>query len=129
MNLRKFSSRSSAVQFFAFPAIIIHDRKSDQFWIDFGWILGGFWVIFGIIFRALYPIGFQERSKSDFYCFWEDFGLQDGGPRGPPELVLEVYFGLGRVLGPRWPQDPSRDLPRLIFLDFGPQLGGFWSPT
>ena len=24
---------------------------------------------------------------------------------------------------------PSRDLPRPIFLDFGPQLGGFWIPT
>ena len=48
---------------------------------------------------------------------------------GPQKLVFEVHFGLGRVLGPRWPQDPSRDLPRLIFLYFGAQLGGFWKPT
>ena len=52
-----------------------------------------------------------------------------GPQEGPQKLVLGVYFGLGRVLGPRWPQDPSRVLPRLIFLDFGTQLGGFWSPT
>jgi len=51
-----------------------------------------------------------------------------GAQEGPQKLILEVYFGLGRVLAPRWPQDPSRDFPRLIFLDFGTQLGGFWSP-
>ena len=44
--------------------VLIHDRKSDQFWIDFEWILDGFWMTFGITFRALYPIGFEERSKS-----------------------------------------------------------------
>ena len=27
--------------------VLIHDRKSDQFWMDFGWILGGFWEDFG----------------------------------------------------------------------------------
>ena len=53
-------------------------EKSDQFWIDFGWILEGFWVTFGIIFRALYPIGFQERSKSDFGWILVDLGLQIG---------------------------------------------------
>ena len=52
-----------------------------------------------------------------------------GAKRRPKKFVLEVFFGLGRVLGPRWPQDPSRDLPRPIFLDFEPQLGGFWTPT
>ena len=52
----------------------------------------------------------------------EGFG---GAKRGPQKCVLEVFFGLGRVLGPRWPQDPSRILPRLIFLDLGIQLDGF----
>ena len=46
--------------------VSIHDRKSDYFWIDFGRILDRFWLTVGIIFRVLYPIGFQERSKNDF---------------------------------------------------------------
>ena len=48
---------------------------------------------------------------------------------GPQKLGFGVFFGPGRVLGPRWPQDPPKGLPRPIFLDFGPQLGGFWTPS
>ena len=69
-------------------------------------------------------------------AFKIDFGPQKGGPRrswgaqggpfgGPRRSLVGVLVPLGCLLGPRWPQDPSRDLPRLIFLDFGAQLGGF----
>ena len=51
------------------------------------------------------------------------------GLGGAKLLLWRSFFGLGRVLGLRWPQDPSRPLPRLIFLDFGAQLDGFWTPT
>ena len=27
--------------------VLIHDQKSDQFWINFGWIFDGFWKDFG----------------------------------------------------------------------------------
>ena len=42
--------------------------------MDFEWILNGFWFTFGIIFRALYPMSFQERSESDFGWILMDFG-------------------------------------------------------
>ena len=40
---------------------------------------------------------------------------------------------LGRGLGASWGQDGPRSsprpLPRQFFIDFGPQLDGFWTPT
>ena len=39
-----------------------------------------------------------------------------GAQEGPQKLVFEVFLGLGRVLGPRWPQDPSKK-------DLGTNLG------
>ena len=92
-----------------------------------GFILGGFWVGFGcqdgpkILKKSILDLSNNYKQK---YIVLDaqkiDFGRilasKMGAQEGPQKLVLEVYFGLGRVLGPRWPQDPSRDLPRLIFL-------------
>ena len=51
---------------------------------------------------------------------------------GPQKLGFGVFFGPGRVLGPRWPQDlPKASQDRFFLIldpnlvDFGPQLGGF----
>ena len=68
---------------------------------------------------------FKVPRGVHFLIKMKGLGCQEGAQK----FVLEVFFGLGRVLGLRWPQDPSRPLPRRIFLDFGAQLGGFWSPT
>ena len=77
--------------------------------------------------KKLTPLGTLKN------WFWEDFGRQNGCPRGAPEIgfggIFWSWAGLGGQDGPGWPQDPSRVLPRLIFLDFGAQLGGFWNPT
>ena len=42
--------------------VINFESILNKFWMDFGKIL----VALGIIFRALYPMGFQERSERDF---------------------------------------------------------------
>ena len=56
-------------------------------------------------------------------------GGGEGGPFGGRRRSLGgVLVDLGCLLGRRWPQEPSRDLPRLIFLDFGPHLDRFWDP-
>ena len=63
-----------------------------------------------------------------------------GAQEGPQKLVLEVYFGLGRVLGakmgqdgPKTPPESSQDWFFLILepnlVDFGAQLDGFWDST
>ena len=53
------------------------------------------------------------RVSADYYIFVQ---LLLGGPMQGP-------WG---ILGLRWPHVFSRPLPRLILMDFGPQLYGFW---
>ena len=52
-----------------------------------------------------------------------------GGLGGAKLLGWRSFFALGWVLGPRWPQDPPKTVPRplpsLTFMDFGPQLADF----
>ena len=52
--------------------------------------------------------------------FCIDFGTQLGSGGGSANAVLDVFCGLGAVLGGRWPQDAPRALPR-------PILDRFWS--
>ena len=73
--------------------------------MDFGWILEGFSVTFGIIFQALYPMGFQVRSERDFGRILAPKGLQIRRAN-IRELVLEA------ILVPLGPQDGLQKPPR-----------------
>ena len=111
--------------FFVIWAVCSWDAFWHLTWLYFGRVLGG---------------KLDLKSKKNRSWTYQEINLKintswnpkklflasNMGPQGGPQkLVLEVYFGLGRLLGPRWPQDLSRVPPRLIFLDFGSQLCGF----
>ena len=81
-----------------------------------------------------------SRFFFDFSSIWGRFWLSKPVPkRGPRNLFWKYFLVLGGSGGqdgpktfPETSQDrfwyilnPSRDLPRQIFLDFGPQLNGF----
>ena len=66
--------------------------------IDFEKNLEGFWMTFGINFRALYPMGFQVRSESDFGAI--------SAPKGfPNRLVFFAGSVLEALLVPLGSQD------------------------
>ena len=52
-------------------------------------------------------------------------GPQEGSAEISFRGILGAWVGLGAKMAPRSPQDPPRPLPRLIFMDFGPQLADF----
>ena len=87
--------------------------KIHTSWNPKKFILGRFWP----------PRWVPKRGPRN--CFWRYFlvlGVSWGkdGPKTLPETSqVRVFVTL----------DPSRNLPKLIFLDFGSQIGGFWIPT
>ena len=106
----------------------------DPFWMDFGRILADFWHHFSSSISDRFPRAIQER-------FWEDLGLQFGGPEGVEKVdfcsSLVDLLALGAVFGPNWPQEASRIPPRGLLeeilkdsgpnlVDFGSQFGGCW---
>ena len=122
--------------------------------MDLGWILEGFWVTFGIIFRALYPMSFQERSKSDFGWILAPKTSKIEFLNFPGIVLEGILVPLGPQDGLQRPQQPSKkaqeaakkasrsppEVPRTlqegprgcqeglmgaIFNDFGAQLNGF----
>ena len=50
-----------------------------------------------------------------------------GPKRGPQKSLFEVLGALGAILGPRWPQDPSRDKysPLVVMIAFLDLVGWF----
>ena len=121
--------------------VLIHDRKSDQFWIDFGWILGRFWKDFGWLLASFLELYIRWVSKCDLKWILDDLGLQNerskGVRRGSVGGPSGYFLALGAVFGPSWPQEASRIPPRGLLepiltdsgpnlLDFGSQFGGFW---
>ena len=101
--------------------------------MDFRWILEGFWMTFGIIFRTLYPMGFQVRFKIDFGRFWPpNWRSQRGSTSGLLQFLGQLFVSWG-CLGAKMPpgtlQDPSKSPLGIDFRGFWPQLGGFWVPT
>ena len=122
------------------------------FWSQLGTILGGFWQprwgqvgtksLQKSIFKTIKKmITFWIASRSIFDRFW--------APKWPPNgrnqrLHFGALWALGGLLGPRWPQDPSKTSPGtdfrrfrppswtilvLTLMDFGSQLDGCWHPT
>ena len=95
--------------------------------IDFSSILGSIFDWF------LEDFGSQNRSKnrsqraleiwwilaSIFGGFWTILGAKMEAPRRTKSEPKLWFGGLGALLGPRWPQDPSRRPPGWIF-------DGFW---
>ena len=115
------------------------------------WILVPTWLYFGVVLGAkmvsswvqmVQKLKLKNNHKKDdlLNAFKIDFGPQKGGEGGPGGGEGGPFGGRGRslvgvlvlrvcLLRPRWPQELSRDLPRVFFLDFGPHLGGFCSQT
>ena len=94
------------------------------FLLDFGSLFGGFWVTFGIIGRALYPMTFQERSKSDF-----GINLTSKKKKvpflDPPEKAVGGSRVNGRISGTHSKINPKIDQHFYTFWDdFGTD---FWS--
>ena len=107
------------------------------FWIDFWPILDGSWDLRWL--QNAYKIDPKANQKPIqnyiiflliFLLILLQFGLLFGSNLGAPgwakTWLLHLLLALGAVLGPRWPQDPSKRLPGVIF---GSQLGGFWAPN
>ena len=90
--------------------------------MDFERILKGFSVIFGIIFRSLYPMGFQVRSERGFERILGPKTLQN---RAAQFSRNPLVSDLGAILGLRGPQDPPRALKRPP----GGHLGAILVPT
>ena len=104
-----------------------------RFWSQLGSILGGFggprWGQVGTkslqksIFKSIKKmIIFLIALGTDFDRFWAPtWGIWGGesSPFSDPLIFFLVSWGL---LGPRWPQDPSKD-------DFGFDFRRFWTPT
>ena len=110
----------------------------DGSWIDFGWILGGFWE----------PSWSQNQSKinekmidnkmdvgMDFGWlldrFLVDFGPKLGGKLEPCWAILGTKMAKSRAslvphfcFGAEMAPDPLQDL---FFNDIGLQLGGLWT--
>ena len=77
-------------------------------------ILEGFWMTFGIIFRALYPMGFQERSESDFGRILAPKTSQIEFPNFAGSVLQAILVPLGPQDGlqmaSRWPPEIPRGL-------------------
>ena len=58
-----------------------------------------------------------------------NWGSQDGPGGGLYGASTEPFWCLGASWVPLGAKMAPRPLPKLIFLDFGAHLGGFWSPS
>ena len=89
----------------------------NRFWSQPGSILGGFrGSKLGPSWHQIAPkIDLKTNHKNDHLSdrswnrFWSIFGPKMGPKRGPQKSLFEVLGALGAILGPRWPQDPSKD--------------------
>ena len=95
----------------------------DGFWMDFGWILEYFWHHFSTSISDRFPRGIQER-------FWEDLGLQFGGPEGVEKWTFAVPWStcwlLGRSSGQTGSKRPPRSLQEVSWNRFSRILGPTW---
>ena len=114
-------------------------------WFYFGRVLGGFWVPRWAQKTKKIDLGPFKKLYKKICCFgcsknwfWKDFGVQDGCPRGAPEIgfggIFWSWAGLGAKMAPRPLQRPPKtDFPWFWnptwwilepnFMDFGTQLG------
>jgi len=65
-----------------------------------------------------------KASGSILHRFWDPTWIREGGSAN---AVLDVFCGLGAVLGGRWPQDAPRALPRPILDRFWTDFGQFFA--
>ena len=107
-------------------------------WLHFGMVLG---VKMGPSWHQIAPkIDLQIDQKNDrilnpsWHRFWTILDPNLAPKRGPKKSLFEVILALEAVLGPRWPQDPPRVLPRpsqrVSGTDLEPILddfGWFWN--
>ena len=133
--------------------------KDDRFWFQLGSILGGFWFpnrsqigtkshSTSLHKMSNKMIPFRIASKSIFEGFWPPIWEPKRGPRNAFWSFLFApgpSWGLhGAKMAPRRLQNASRSPPRGLLeaswhqfwwilasdlLDFGPHVGGFWTPV
>ena len=108
--------------------------------INFGLILVGFWMDFGILLASFFELYIGSVSKRYPRAILGGFGPPIRRPRGGREVdfcsSLGNLLALGAVFGPNWPQEASKIPPRGLLepilkdsgpnlVDFGSHFGGF----
>ena len=103
--------------------VLIHDRKSDQFWIDFEWILEGFWKDFGWLLASFFELYIRWVSKCDPRGILDGFWLQKPPKSSllflPPASGKRSWCLLGLKMAARGPKRPHglnfRSFSKLIW--------------